>query len=75
VGIPVPMDQAVHLESLRSLPCRRNDSRTDSDTVVIHRARETYNIVSPDEYAEVGELAPPQKEFELYSESHRKRVK
>ena len=39
------------------------------------RARETYKIVSPDEYAEVFELAPPQKEFELYSESHWKRVK
>jgi hypothetical protein len=39
------------------------------------RARETYKIVGPDEYAEVFELAPPQKEFELYSESHWKRVK
>lgn len=39
------------------------------------RARETYKIVNQDEYSEVFELAPPQKEFELYSESHWKRVK
>lgn len=38
------------------------------------RARETYNIVSQDEYTEVFELALPRKEFELYSESHWKRV-
>ncbi len=39
------------------------------------RARETYKIVSPDEYAEVFELAAPQKEFSLYAESHWKRAK
>ncbi len=39
------------------------------------RARETYKIVNQDEYTEVFELAPPQKEFELYAESHWKRVK
>ncbi len=39
------------------------------------RGRETYKIVNQDEYTEVFELAPPQKDFQLYSESHWKRVK
>ena len=39
------------------------------------RARETYKIINQDEYSEVFEPAPPQKEFGLYSESHWKRVK
>ena len=39
------------------------------------RGRETYKIVNQDEYTEVFELAPPQKDFALYSESHWKRVK
>lgn len=39
------------------------------------RARETYKILSQDEYIEVFELTEPQKEFQLYSESHWKRVK
>jgi hypothetical protein len=39
------------------------------------RARETYKIVNQDEYTEVFELAPPQKDFALYAESHWKRVK
>ena len=39
------------------------------------RARETYKLVNQDEYAEVFELAEPQKEFAIYSESHWKRVK
>ena len=38
------------------------------------RARETYQFVSQDEYTEVFELAPPQKDFSIYSESHWKRV-
>jgi len=39
------------------------------------RARETYKLVNQDEYAEVFELAEPQKEFAIYSESHGRRVK
>jgi hypothetical protein len=39
------------------------------------RARETYKIVSPDEFVEVFELAEPQKEFTVYAESRWKRVK
>jgi hypothetical protein len=39
------------------------------------RARETYQIVGPGEFVEVFELAEPQKEFAVYSESHWKRVK
>jgi len=38
------------------------------------RARETYKIVNQNEYTEVFELAPPQKNFELYTQSHWKRV-
>jgi len=38
------------------------------------RARETHKIVSPDEFVEVFELAAPQKDFELYSDSRWKRV-
>jgi len=37
--------------------------------------RETSKIVNQDEYTELFELAPPQRKFELYSESHWKRVK
>ena len=37
------------------------------------RARESYRIVSPDEFIEVFELAEPGKDFEFYSESHFKR--
>jgi hypothetical protein len=39
------------------------------------RGLETCKILSQDEYAEVFELAAPQKEFEIYSESHWKRAK
>lgn len=39
------------------------------------RARETYKIISQNEYAEVFELAEPQKEFAVYAESRWKRVK
>ena len=39
------------------------------------RARETWTIVNPDEYAEVFELAAPHQEFKVYSQSHWKRVK
>jgi hypothetical protein len=39
------------------------------------RARETFKIISQDEYGEVFELAEPQKEFAVYAESHWKRVK
>lgn len=38
------------------------------------KARETYRILSPDEFVEVFELAPPDKEFELYTENRFKRV-
>jgi len=34
------------------------------------RARETYHILSYDEFEEVFELAAPGKDFELYSKSH-----
>jgi len=39
------------------------------------RARETYEIVGPDEFTEVFELAGPGKDFEVYSEGHFKRKK
>ena len=38
------------------------------------KARETYHILSPDEFVEVFELAPPGKEFELYTENRFQRV-
>ena len=37
------------------------------------RARETYKIVSADEFIEIFELAEPGKDFHLYSEGHFKR--
>jgi len=37
------------------------------------RARETYRLLSNDEFIEVFELAAPGKEFELYTENHFKR--
>jgi hypothetical protein len=40
-----------------------------------YRARETYTIVSRDEFIERFEIAEPGKEFELYSEAHLKRVR
>lgn len=39
------------------------------------RARETYQIISNDEFTETFELAEPGKEFELYSKATLKRVK
>ena len=39
------------------------------------RARETYTILSRDEFRERFELAEPGKDFELYSEAHIKRVR
>lgn len=39
------------------------------------RARESYQILSPDEFVEVFELAAPGKEFEVYSENRFKRKK
>jgi len=38
------------------------------------RARETYHILSSDEFEEVFELAAPGKGFELYSKSHLRRT-
>jgi len=37
------------------------------------RAKETYKILSDDEFYEIFELAAPGKDFELYSENHFKR--
>jgi hypothetical protein len=39
------------------------------------RAKETYKILSSDEFIEIFELAEPGKGFEMYSESHLKRKK
>jgi hypothetical protein len=40
-----------------------------------YRARETYTVVSRDEFIERFEIAEPGKEFELYSEARLKRVR
>jgi hypothetical protein len=40
-----------------------------------YRARETYTIVSRDEFTERFEIAEPGKHFELYSEAHLKRIR
>jgi hypothetical protein len=39
------------------------------------KAKETYEIISNDEFIETFELAPPGKAFELYSRNHFKRVR
>jgi len=39
------------------------------------KARETYEILSPDEFIETFELAAPDKPFKVYSKSHFRRVK
>ena len=39
------------------------------------KSRETYDVISKDEFIETFELAAPGKEFELYSRSHFRRVK
>lgn len=39
------------------------------------RAKETYNIISSDEFEEIFELAEPGKEFEIYSKSRHTRKK
>ncbi len=38
------------------------------------RARESYRIISPDEFVETFSLAQPGKEFAVYSETHLKRL-
>jgi hypothetical protein len=40
-----------------------------------YRARETYKIVSADEFVEVFEIAEPGKEFEVYTENRLRRKK
>ena len=40
-----------------------------------YRARETYTILSPDEFIERFEIADPGKDFQLYSEARLKRVR
>jgi hypothetical protein len=40
-----------------------------------YRARETYTILSQDEFTERFEVAEPGKDFELYSEAHLKRMR
>lgn len=37
------------------------------------RARETYQVISPDEFTETFELAEPGKDFEVYTRNHFKR--
>jgi len=39
------------------------------------KAKERYDIISPDEFVETFELAPPDKPFQLYSRNHLKRDK
>jgi hypothetical protein len=39
------------------------------------RARETYDLISPDEFVETFELAEPGKDFKVYSRNRFKRVK
>ena len=38
------------------------------------KARETYKILNENEFVEIFELAPPGKEFSVYSENHFKRL-
>jgi len=38
------------------------------------KARETYDVISPDEFIETFELAPPDKPFQLYGKNHLKRI-
>lgn len=38
------------------------------------RARETYDVLGPDEFTETFELAPPDKPLQIYSKSHFKRA-
>jgi hypothetical protein len=39
------------------------------------QARESYRVLSPDEFVETFSLAGPGKEFSVYSETRLKRVK
>jgi hypothetical protein len=39
------------------------------------RARESYDVLGPDEFVETFELAPPGKPFEIYSRNHLRRVR
>ncbi|GAB4579534.1 MAG: hypothetical protein Fur0022_22720 [Anaerolineales bacterium] len=38
------------------------------------RGKETYQVLGPDEFREIFELAAPGKDFEVYSENHLKRT-
>ena len=38
------------------------------------KARETYEVLGPDEFTETFELAPPDKPFQMYSKNHFKRA-
>lgn len=39
------------------------------------RAKESYRVISPDEFIETFELAEPGKDYEVYTECHLKRTK
>ena len=39
------------------------------------RAKESYNVISPDEFIETFELAEPGKDFELYTQCHLRKVR
>jgi hypothetical protein len=39
------------------------------------QAKESYQILGPDEFFEVFELAPPDKGFTVYTENHFQRVR
>jgi hypothetical protein len=75
-----------HVEGFVNEYIERQDGSSQAKTLVFEterienipqgwRARETYKIISPDEFVEVFELAEPQKEFSVYAESRWKRVK
>jgi hypothetical protein len=63
------------LDAAQSQPGRVVFTSTDFENFDdAWRARETYEILSPDEFVETFELAPPEQRFELYSRSHLRRV-
>jgi hypothetical protein len=51
------------------------ESETFENFDSLWKAKETYAIISNDEFVETFELAPPGKPFETYSRNHFKRVK
>ena len=76
VNEPGPTPTATPVTAAASTPTRLVfDSVSFENFSNDWKARETYEVISADEFVEVFELAEPGKEFQVYSRNHFRRSK